>query len=134
MKAIKYRDDWTFLIDEERTRNFYSKNDLPGLSKLRMQLPEVADFLEQMGIDTRKPLNPKNMDDFDDLLYFAYGKAETTTGYELDFYASEVLLASIVVYCDIDDVERYMWEMPDKGADILLFEIFVNTPDFYGRK
>lgn len=59
MKELRYRNDWIFWADEEKTRAFYEKNESAVPPKLREREPEVAAFLEQMGVDTRKPLNPK---------------------------------------------------------------------------
>ncbi len=126
MKKIKFHDDWVFWVDEEKTQAFYESREGQVAPTFKERLPQVMVFLEQMGIDAQKPLNPESMNSFDDLLYFAYGTAETTTGFELDFYEADTLMASIVVYQKLDGVESYLRELPERNTDILLLEIFVN--------
>lgn len=134
------RDDWTFWIDWEKTRDFYamSTSITPRISsKLKVLIPDFAAFLEQMGIDILKPLDVDNPDYFDDLLYFAYGKAESLTGYELDFYyKSEALVVSVAVYypSDFDDEKLDKWGIPSPRTDMVLFTVFLNiTSDWEGK-
>lgn len=61
----------------------------------RGQLPELANFLNELGIDIEKP--DEYNSDFSDVVYTFIGSAKSDTNYEIDMYGKEQYI-SIVVY------------------------------------
>ena len=76
-----------FRIDRERTRAAYEKRPSAG-SWLRGALPELSEFLADLGIDVERPDN--GAEDCSDLVYTAYGAFQAYEGgYEIDFSGPE---------------------------------------------
>lgn len=96
MKIDKY--GWQFNVDIPKTQLMYC-NRLKSIIEVQRQLPELVNFLSELGIDIEKPDNS----DFSDALYTFAGSAKSETGYEIDMYGKEQFI-SIVVYNKNDTV------------------------------
>ncbi|WP_406768517.1 hypothetical protein [Candidatus Clostridium stratigraminis] len=59
------------------------------------QLPELVNFLNELGIDIEKP--DEYNSDFSDVVYTYVGSAKSETNYEIDMYGKEQYI-SIVAY------------------------------------
>jgi len=93
MKINKY--DWQFNVDIQETQLMYNSNMLKSIIDVNSQLPELVDFLSELGINIEKP-DKYNLD-FSDVIYTYIGSAESETNYEIDMYGKEQFI-SIVVY------------------------------------
>lgn len=127
MKEIRYQDDWRFDIDEKKTRDFYTNITFVQFPKLKEIFPNTSSFLEEMGVDIRKPIDFSE-EYKDELTYIVFGTAKTTTGFELDFYEPQNF-TSIVVYPypsqpqNVNDrIKKYV---RDINTAIILLDIFV---------
>ena len=103
MKINKY--DWQFNIDIQKTQLMYCKR-LKSRIDAQNQLPELVDFLSELGIDIERP--DKYNSDFSDVLYTCAGSAKSETNYEIDIYGKEQYI-SLVVF---------------NKNDIVIFEVF----------
>lgn len=122
MKEVR-RDDWVFTIDENKTQNFYAKESAMVLPNGKDFLPELTAFLNELGVDIRKPIS--YAEQLDDLCYVVFGSAAATDGYELDFYEPEHF-ASVVVYVWPDMNDRLIRAIKeDEDTDTLLLEVFI---------
>lgn len=92
MKIDKY--GWQFNIDIQKTQLMYSHRS-KSIIDAHSQLPELVNFLNELGIDIRKP-DEYNLD-FSDVIYTCIGSAKSETNYEIDMYGKEQYI-SIVVY------------------------------------
>jgi hypothetical protein len=92
MKIDKY--GWQFNVDIQKTQLMYSDR-LKSIIDAHSQLPELVNFLNGLGIDTKKP--DKYYSDFSDVVYTFIGSAKSETNYEIDMYGKEQYI-SIVVY------------------------------------
>lgn len=88
------KDDWQFDIDIQKTQLMYFTR-LKPIIDAQAQLPELANFLSELGIDIEKP--DKYNSDFSDVLYTCVGSAKSKTNYEIDMYGKEQFI-SIVIY------------------------------------
>jgi len=86
MTRIEYESDCFFDIDVEKTKNYYDRQKIYTDKSFIEKLPgNLRDFLVQFGIDYEKPcVSPTEHS----VVFYVYGTAHTTTGYELDFYES----------------------------------------------
>jgi len=98
MKIDKY--DWEFDIDIQKTQLMYV-NRLRSIIDSHVKIPELVNFLSELGIDIEKP--DKYNSNFSDVLYSCFGSAKSKTGYEIDMYGIEQFI-SIVVYNKNDTV------------------------------
>jgi hypothetical protein len=98
MKVDKY--GWQFNVDIQKTQLIYS-NRLKSVIDAHSQLPELVNFLNELGIDIEKP--DEYNSGFSDVLYSYIGSAESETNYEIDMYGKEQFI-SIVVYKKNDSV------------------------------
>ena len=81
------RYGYLFHIDWERTHATYEKRLSAG-SWLRGALPELTEFLADLGIDVERPDN--SAEDWSDLVYTAYGTFQAYEGgYEIDVSGPE---------------------------------------------
>lgn len=92
MKIEKY--GWQFNVDIQKTQLKYSDR-LKSIIDAQSQLPELLNFLSELGIDIEKP--DKYNSDFSDVVYTCIGSAQSETNYEIDMYGKEQYI-SIVVY------------------------------------
>lgn len=92
--------DWQFDIDIQKTQLMYL-NRLKPIIESQAQLPELANFLSELGIDIEKP--DEYNSDFSDVLYTCSGSAKSKTNYEIDMYGKEQFI-SIVIYNKNDTV------------------------------
>ena len=92
MKIDKY--GWQFNVDIQKTQLMYS-NRFKSIIDAHNQLPELVNFLNELGIDIEKPdeYNP----DFSDVVYTYIGSAKSESNYEIDMYGKEQYI-SVVVY------------------------------------
>lgn len=92
MRIDKY--GWQFNVDIQKTQLMY-KDRLKSVIDAHNQLPELVNFLNELGIDIEKPdeCNP----DFSDVVYTCIGSTKSETNYEIDMYGKEQYI-SIVVY------------------------------------
>lgn len=86
--------NWQFDVNVQKTRLMYS-NRSKSIIKIQNQLPELTDFLSELGIDIEKP-DEFNLD-FSDVVYTYIGNAKSETNYEIDMYGKEQYI-SIVIY------------------------------------
>ena len=98
MKIDKY--DWHFNIDIQKTHLIYS-NRAESIINAQSQLPELVNFLSELGINIEKP--DEYSSDFFDVLYSCAGSAKSDTNYEIDMYGKEQYI-SIVVFNNNDSV------------------------------
>lgn len=96
MKIYKY--DWNFNVDIQKTRLMYS-NRLKSIISANNQLPELVDFLTELGIDIEKPDECNS--DFSDVVYTCIGNAKSEDNYEIDIYGKEQYIS--IVVCSKDD-------------------------------
>lgn len=92
MKIDKY--GWQFNVDVERTQLIYM-NRLKPMIDGHKQLPELVNFLNELGIDVEKP--DRYHLDFSDVVYTFIGSAKSESNYEIDMYGKEQFI-SVVVY------------------------------------
>ncbi len=93
--------DWQFDIDIQKTRLIY-KSRLDNIINRSKQLPELTNFLNELGIDIGKP--DRYDSDFSHVTYTCIGNAVSENGYEIDMYGKNKYL-SIIVYSE-DDIVR----------------------------
>lgn len=91
-KINKY--GYEFNIDMENTQQMYASRSYSSIN-VRKQLPDLVKFLDELGIDIRKP--DEYDSDFSDVIYTFIGSAISQEGYEIDMYG-ENQYVSIVVY------------------------------------
>lgn len=92
MKIDKY--GWQFNIDIQKTQLMYSDR-LKSKIDAHYQLPELVNFLNELGIDIEKP--DEYNSDFSDVVYTCIGSAKSESNYEIDMYGKEHYI-SIAVY------------------------------------
>lgn len=92
MKIDKY--GWQFNVDIQETQLMYSDR-LKSIINTHNQLPELVNFLNELGIDIEKP--DEYNSDFSDVVYTCIGSAESESNYEIDMCGKEQYI-SIVVY------------------------------------
>lgn len=93
--------DWQFDIDIQKTQLIY-KCRLDNIINRARQLPELTNFLNELGIDIGKP--DRYDSDFSHVIYTCIGNADSENGYEIDMYGKNQYI-SIVVYNE-DDIVR----------------------------
>ncbi len=99
--------DWQFDIDIEKTQLIY-KCRLDNIIDRDKQLPELTNFLKELGIDIEKPDTYDS--DFSDATYTCIGNADSENGYEIDMYGKNQYI-SIVVYNKNDIVTLEVFGM-----------------------
>lgn len=92
MKIDKY--GWKFNVDIQKTQLMYSERTKSIIDAYN-QLPELVNFLNELGIDIEKP--DRYSPDFSDVIYTCIGSAKSETNYEIDMYGEEQYI-SIVAY------------------------------------
>ncbi len=88
------RYGWQFNIDIHKTQLMYS-NRLKLIVDANSQLPELVNFLGEVGIDIEKP--DEYNSDLSDVVYTFIGNAKSENGYEIDMLGKEQYIA-IVIY------------------------------------
>ena len=94
------------------------------LPEKRGELPKLAAFLEELGVDIGKPVS--RSEDKTELCFAVFGAAKASAGgYELDFYEKNYFV-SVVVYAwpDMDD-KKLRTIKKDEDAGTLLLEVFI---------
>jgi hypothetical protein len=91
MKIEKH--GWHFNVDILKTQLTYS-NRLKSIIDAHSQLPELVNFLSELGIDIEKP-HEFNLD-FSDVIYTCIGSARSETNYEIDMYGKEQYISIVV--------------------------------------
>ncbi|MHB8129198.1 MAG: hypothetical protein ACYDEX_09390 [Mobilitalea sp.] len=86
--------NWKFDVNVKKTRLAYN-NRSKSIIQIQNQLPELINFLSELGIDIEKP--DEQTSDLSDVVYTCIGSAKSKTGYEIDMYGVEQYI-SIVVY------------------------------------
>lgn len=86
--------DWKFNVDLQKTQSMYG-NRVKSEIDAQSQVPELVNFLSELGIDIEKP--DKYNSDLSDVVYTFIGSAESETNYEIDMYGKERFI-SIVIY------------------------------------
>lgn len=84
MKIDKY--GWQFNVGMQKTQLMYTDR-LKSIIDAHNQLPELVNFLNELGIDIEKPdeYNP----DFSAVLYTCIGSAKSESNYEIDMYGKK---------------------------------------------
>jgi hypothetical protein len=85
---------WQFNVDIQKTQIMYGDRS-KIIIDAHSQLPELVNFLSELGIDIEKP-DEFNLD-FSDVVYTYIGNAKSETNYEIDMYGKEQYI-SIVIY------------------------------------
>lgn len=99
--------DWKFDINIQKTQLIY-KHRLDNIIDKDKQLPELANFLNELGIDIEKP--DRYHSDFSDVTYTCIGNANSENGYEIDMYGKNRYI-SIVIYNEDDIVTLEVFGM-----------------------
>ncbi len=86
--------DWKFNVDIHKTQSMYV-NRVKSEIDAQRQLPELVNFLNELGIDIEKP--DEYNSDLSDVVYTFIGSAESETNYEIDMYGKERFIF-IVIY------------------------------------
>lgn len=105
MRIEKY--DWRFDIDIQRTQLIYIRRT-DNIINRDKQLPELTNFLNELGIDIEKP--DRYNSDFSDVIYTCIGNADSENRYEIDMYGKNQYI-SIVVYNEDDIVTLEVFGM-----------------------
>jgi hypothetical protein len=84
---------WEFNIDVNKTKLTY-ENRIKSSIDARCQLPELAGFMSELGIDIEKP-DEYNLD-FSDVVYTCIGNAKSDVNYEIDMYGNEQYISIVV--------------------------------------
>ncbi len=105
MRIDKY--NWQFDIDIQKTQLIY-KHRLDNIIDKDKQLPELTNFLNELGIDIEKP--DRYHSDFSDVTYTCIGNANSENGYEIDMYGKNQYI-SIVIYNEDDIVTLEVFGM-----------------------
>lgn len=123
MKKVSYQDDWTFLVEEERNRDFYATRGVE-LPEKREELPKLTAFLEELGVDIGKPVS--HSEDKTELSFAVFGSAKASAGgYEMDFYEKNYFVSVVVLaWPDMED-KKLRTIKKNEDADILLLEVFI---------
>ena len=72
--------DWKFNVDLQKTQSIYG-NRVKSEIDAQSQVPELVNFLSELGIDIEKP-DKYNLD-LSDVVYTFIGSAESETNYEI---------------------------------------------------
>jgi hypothetical protein len=92
MNIFKY--DWQFEVDIDKTKLMYNNREKSEID-VQSQLPELKNFLIELGIDIEKP--DEHNFDYSDVIYTIIGNAKSKTKYEIDIYGQKQYI-SIAVY------------------------------------